>query len=148
MTLQDIKNLLQPTIEGLGYDLWGIEYLSQKHGSLLRIYIDVTRGVTIEDCEIVSQQVSAILDVEDVVPEKFRLEISSPGVPRPLFYPEQFQKYNQHEIQIKLYEPIAGQRKYSGTIIAVDQKGVRLAFNNTEQEFLFSTIAKANLTVE
>ncbi len=148
MTLQDIKNLLQPTIEGLGYDLWGIEYLSQKHGSLLRIYIDVTRGVTIEDCEIVSQQVSAILDVEDVVPEKFRLEISSPGVPRPLFYPEQFQKYDQHEIQIKLYEPIAGQRKYSGTIIAVDQKGVRLAFNNTEQEFLFSTIAKANLTVE
>ena len=148
MTLQDIKNLLQPTIEGLGYDLWGIEYLSQKHGSLLRIYIDVTRGVTIEDCEIVSQQVSAILDVEDVVPEKFRLEISSPGVPRPLFYPEQFQKYNQHEIQIKLYEPIAGQRKYSGTIIAVDQKGVRLACNNTEHEFLFSTIAKANLTVE
>ena len=148
MLQEEIEQLLAPTIEDMGYELWGCDYLSQGKHSLLRIYIDKESGIGIEDCEQVSRQVSALLDVEDPISGYYSLEVSSPGVPRHLFKAQQYGKYIGKTVQIKLYKPVDGRRKFEGTIISADESTVRLEVEGVPQEFLFSNIVKANLTVE
>lgn len=147
--IQDkIEQLLKPTIESMGYELWACEYLAQGKHSLLRVYIDKDDGIGIEDCERVSRQVSALLDVEDPIPGNYSLEISSPGIPRPLFHENQYQRYCGQDVHIKLLKPIAGKRKYTGTIMSASDGTLVLNVDGIQQEFLFSNIVKANLTVE
>ncbi|KTC64555.1 NusA-like protein (plasmid) [Legionella adelaidensis] len=146
MIQDEIEALIEPTIENMGYTLWGCEYLAQGKHSLLRIYIDKPEGIQLEDCEKVSKQVSAILDVEDPIPGNYSLEVSSPGIPKPLFYNWQFREYLGQEVNIKLYKPVGGKRKITGLIAAADEDKLTLKVNNEQQEFLFSNIVKANLT--
>lgn len=146
MIQSKIEQLLQPTISSMGYELWGCEYLPQGKHSLLRIYIDKADGIEITDCEDVSKQVSALLDVEDPIPGNYSLEISSPGVPRPLFYSEQYQRYIGELVEIKLIKPVAGKRKFEGIIESVSDNTLMLNVNNVQQAFLFSNIVKAYLT--
>lgn len=148
MIQHDIEQLIKPSIESLGYELWGLEYLAQGKHSLLRVYIDKASGITLDDCEQVSLQVSALLDVEDLISGQFNLEISSPGIPRPLFYSNQYQRYVNHTVHIKLLKPVNKQRKFSGKIVTVNDDAVTLEIDDKMQEFLFSNIVKANLTVE
>ena len=82
---QKIEALLEPTIEALGFELWGLEYLSQGRHTLLRLYIDGENGVTVDNCAEVSRHVSGVLDVEDPITGEYTLEVSSPGVDRLLF---------------------------------------------------------------
>ncbi len=146
MIQNKIEDLIRPTIESMGYELWGCEYLAQGKHSLLRIYIDKDSGIGIEDCENVSHQISAVLDVEDPITGNYSLEVSSPGIPRPLFYKSQYERYQDQDVSIKLFKPIAGQRKFMGRIIAVDENNVVLDLGDKQQDFLFSNIVKANLT--
>ncbi len=148
MIQTEIEQLIEPTIQEMGYLLWGCEYLSQGRHSLLRIYIDKEDGIGIEDCEQVSRRVSALLDVEDPIPGNYSLEVSSPGIPRPLMRPWQYQCYLGQEVHIKLFKPIAGKRKYTGSIVSADDNVLVLKLEHEQQEFLFSNIVKANLTVE
>jgi ribosome maturation factor RimP len=145
MIANEIENLLLPIIEDMGYVLWGLEHISQGRHSLLRVYIDKDSGIGIEDCERVSRQVSAMLDVEDPVSGNYRLEISSPGIPRPLFYSWQYQSYADQDVNIKLSKPFAGKRKISGTIISADDNVLILKVDEKPQEFILSNIVKANL---
>jgi len=146
-----IKNtlieLLSPVVSALGYELWGCEYLAQGKYSLLRIYIDKTSGVGIEDCEIVSRQISAVLDVEDPLPGNYNLEVSTPGIPKPLFFDWQYERYTGSEVQVKLHKPIANNRKLVGIIGSVNNTGIVLNIGQEQQEIPFSNIVKANLTV-
>ena len=148
MIKNNIDQLLRPTIEDMGYVLWGFEYLAQGKHSLLRVYIDKDDGIGIEDCEQVSRQVSALLDVEDPISGNYSLEISSPGVPRPLFHSWQYLRYTGHNVQIKLFKPVDGKRKFSGSIVSANESTLVLTINHLQQDFLFSNIVKANLTVE
>lgn len=148
MIKTDIERLLKPLIENLGYEFWGCEYLAQGKHSLLRVYIDKRNGITIEDCERVSKQVSAILDVEEPITGNYHLEISSPGIPRPLFYKEQYLHYLGHEIAIKLYKPINGSRKLSGKILSVEDETVKIENEDGQLEIQLSQIVKANLIGE
>ena len=148
MIQDEIEQLLRPTIESMGYELWGCEYLAQGKHSLLRVYIDKEDGIGIEDCEQVSRQVSAILDVEDPIPGNYSLEVSSPGIPRPMFRNWQYQRYIGQEAHIKLFKPVAGTRKFIGTIVSANDGTLVLDISGTQQDFLFSNIAKANLTAE
>jgi ribosome maturation factor RimP len=143
MIQTEIEDLIRPSIEDMGYELWGCEYLAQGKHSLLRIYIDKIDGVGIEDCERVSHQVSSILDVEDPIPGNYSLEVSSPGVPRPLFRDEQFKRYIGHSVEIKLQKPIMGKRKFVGVILSADESTLVLSVDHEQQEFLFSNIVKA-----
>ena len=147
MIREDLVQLLLPTITDMGYELWGCEYLSQGRHSLLRIYIDKADGIGIEDCQEVSKQVSALLDVEDPVPGNYSLEISSPGIPRPLFSSWQYIRYIGHEVQIKTFKPINGKRKLLGIIVSANESSVVLDINNEQQELLYSNIVKASLTI-
>lgn len=147
MMQDELVQLLSPTICDMGYELWGCEYLSQGKHSLLRIYIDKPEGIGIEDCQEVSKQVSALLDVEDPIPGNYSLEISSPGIPRPLFSSWQYQRYIGYGVQVKTFKPVNGKRKLSGTIVSASEGTVVLDINNEHHELLLSNIVKASLTV-
>lgn len=140
-----IEQLLKPLVNDMGYELWGCEYLAQGKHSVLRLYIDKPEGILVEDCEQVSHEVSALLDVEDPISGHYALEISSPGVPRPLFYNWQYQRYIGKSVQIKLYQPIEGRRKYVGSIISADDSTLVLHVDDVEKSFPISNIVKANL---
>ncbi len=87
---QQIQQMLEPTVEALGFDLWGVEYLSQGRHSVLRVYIEHEKGISVDDCAAVSEQVSGVLDVEDPITGEYTLEVSSPGMDRLLFKLEQY----------------------------------------------------------
>lgn len=148
MINNDIQTLLEPVVTSLGYELWGCEYLAQGRHSLLRIYIDKEDGIGIGDCELVSKQVAAVLDVEDPISGQYSLEISSPGIPRPLFFKQHYEQYVGSDVQIKLYKPINGSRKLSGKIASVNEDTVVLTLNDAPIEVPLSHIVKANLTGE
>ena len=147
MIQSEIEQLIQPTVEEMGYELWGCEYIPQGRHSLLRVYIDKEDGIGIEDCEQVSRRISALLDVEDPITGNYSLEVSSPGIPRPLFNKGHYHRYNGKEVQIKLFKPVDSKRKFSGTIVSLKDNILVLEIATEQQEFLFSNIVKAYLTV-
>ena len=140
-----ITELVQPTIEALGLQLWGIEHLSQGKFSLLRIYIESDEGILIEDCEKVSRQVSALLDVEDPITGEYTLEVSSPGIDRPLFALDQFQQYIGEKVNIKTRGPVNGRCKFKGTIAAVEDESVVVQIDGEDYTVSHGEIDKAVL---
>jgi ribosome maturation factor RimP len=137
--------LIGTTVQALGLELWGVELLQQGRYSLLRVYIEREEGVTIEDCEKVSRQVSALLDVEDPIAGEYTLEVSSPGVDRPLFSVEQYAKYVGSEVNLKLRRAVDGRRKFKGQIIKVSGDIVGLLVEGTEYDLEHSEIEKASI---
>ena len=140
-----VTELVDPTIQALGLELWGIELLQQGRYSLLRIYIEREEGVTIEDCEKVSRQVSALLDVEDPIAGEYTLEVSSPGVDRPLFSIEQYEQYVGSEVNLKMRRPQDGRRKFKGQIIQVSGDVVSLSVEGTQFELEYPEIESASI---
>lgn len=146
MIKTDIQQLIQPLISDLGYQLWGVEYFSQGKHSLLRIYIDKETGINLEDCETVSRNISALLDVEDPISGNYSLEVSSPGLSRPLFTKDQYLRFLGSEVQLRLTKPMDGRKKLTGTLQSVEEDSMTLAMGNKVYVVLFSQILKANLT--
>ena len=140
-----ITELIDTTIQALGLDLWGVELLQQGKYSLLRIYIEREEGVTIEDCEKVSRQVSALMDVEDPIAGEYTLEVSSPGLDRPLFRIEHYSQYVGSEVDLKLRRPLDGRRKFKGQIIKVSGGIVGLLVEGFEYDLELSDIEKASI---
>ncbi|MBM2829896.1 MAG: ribosome maturation factor RimP [Gammaproteobacteria bacterium] len=140
-----LVRLLEPVVHALGYEMLGIEHSPGGRGSLLRIYIDSESGIKLEDCERVSEQVTGILDVNDPVRGSYRLEISSPGFDRPLFTLDHFRRFIGHQARLRLNEKIAGRRKISGEIMAVNQENVELKFEGTNYQIPADIIEKARL---
>lgn len=137
--------MIGTTVQALGLELWGVELLQQGRYSLLRVYIEREEGVTIEDCEKVSRQVSALLDVEDPIAGEYTLEVSSPGVDRPLFSIEQYAQYVGSEVNLKLRRALEGRRKFKGQIIKVSGDIVGLLVEGTEYDLEYSDIEKASI---
>jgi len=150
-TVNQLQLSLSPIVEGLGYELLGMEWHGQGKHALLRLYIDHERGIGIEDCETVSRQLSAFLDVEDLIPGQYRLEVSSPGLDRPLFNLEQVARFIGEDVKLKCYSDINGQKKFVGRIDSVlpesDEVVVALA-DGTHITVPFSNIARANLVAK
>ncbi len=145
-----IRQLLGPILGSLGLSLWDMEF--QKHGPqwLLRIYIDrETSGVTLNDCETVSRDLGAALDVEDIIPHAYTLEVSSPGLDRKLTKPEHFIRFAGSAIKVKTYQQINGQRVFHGKLIGLAGETLRVELETgTVMEIPFRDIAKASLEVE
>ena len=144
-SVNKVAQLVSPTVEALGLQLWGIEHTSQGKYSVLRIYIERDIGVTIEDCEQVSRQVSAILDVEDPIAGEYALEVSSPGTDRLLFTVEQFQHYCGEEVDIRLRSPVDGRRKFRGMLQGVVNRVVQIEVEGSFLELPYEEIEKANI---
>ncbi len=143
--LEQLQALLAPVVEALGYECWGLEYMSQGRHSLLRIYIDHANGVLVEDCEKVSRQVSGVLDVEDPISSEYTLEVSSPGMDRPLFTLEQFAKHAGELVKIKLRSPYEGRRNFQGPLRGVEEQDVVVLVDDHEYLLPIDLIDKANI---
>jgi ribosome maturation factor RimP len=140
-----LTRLLQPLIQDLGYEFVGLEHSSNPKNRVVVIYIDRPEGITVDDCENVSREVAALLDVEDPIPGHYSLEVSSPGLDRPLFTLEQFERFSGEEVKVSLYAPLEGRRKFKGRILGVANGRVRLDQDGTEVELDMGNIAKARL---
>jgi ribosome maturation factor RimP len=128
-----------------GYECWGVEFLSQGRHSLLRVYIDQPDGVLVEDCEKVSRQISGVLDVEDPIASEYTLEVSSPGMDRPLFTLEQFAKHVGEQVKIKLRSPFDGRRNFQGLLRCVEEQDVVVLVDDHEYLLPIDLIDKANI---
>lgn len=145
-----IRQLLDPILASLGLTLWDLEFQRQGPQWLLRIYIDRESGVTLKDCESVSRDLSAALDVEDIIAHAYSLEVSSPGLDRTLSKPEHFTRFAGSTVKIKVYQPIDGQKVFRGTLLGTSDAGnVRVEIAaGTIMEFALSAITKASLEIE
>ena len=146
---QELQAILEPAINVLGCELVGIEFIPQGRRSLLRIYIDKPSGVTIDDCSDVSHQVSAILDVEDLIREQYTLEVSSPGLDRPLFKREHFERFNGSLAKLRLHLPHEGRRNFTGRLAGMTDSGaVQIEVDGETYAFDIDEIDKARLVPE
>jgi ribosome maturation factor RimP len=149
-TAEQIRGLLDPILASLGLSLWDMEL--QKHGPawLLRIYIDREgKGVTLDDCEAVSRDLGAALDVEDIILHAYTLEVSSPGLDRRLSKPEHFARFRGSAVKIKTYQLINGQKVFEGRLLGLSGDGVKVELGpGSVVEIPMGDIAKASLVVE
>ena len=143
--LEQLQDILTPVIEALGYQCWGIEYIAQGRHSLLRVYIDHDNGIFIDDCETVSRQLSAVLDVEDPISAEYTLEVSSPGMDRPLFTLEQFAAFVGEQVKIRLRSPVEERRNFQGLIRSVEDQDVVVQVDEYEYLLPIDLIEKANI---
>ena len=140
-----LLKLIEPVVEGLGYECVGIEYNPHPKHGLLRIFIDREQGVGMEDCTAVSHQVSGVLDVEDPIAGEYNLEVSSPGMDRPLFKIEHFKQFIGHRAKVNLFKPVEGRRNITGLIEKVDDGDVYLQQDGQVYVVPFQTMSKARL---
>lgn len=143
---QQLVELLQPVVEAMGYEFWGLEYIAKGKDSVLRIFIDGESGVNVDDCAAVSRQVSGVMDVEDPITSEYNLEVSSPGLDRPLFTLEHFERYVGEFVDIKLRYAFEGRRKFKGKLVGIeDGEDIVVHVDNHEYLLPIDSIDKANL---
>ncbi|MCH7881573.1 MAG: ribosome maturation factor RimP [Proteobacteria bacterium] len=141
--------MFEPVIRSMGYELVGIEISGGSQHSTLRVYIDREEGVNVEDCAAISHQISGILDVEEPFQQAFDLEISSPGVDRPLFNQEDYERFTGRMAKIRMAVPLDGRRNFKGELQGISQsRYVKIKVDNEGYELPLSDIAKANLIGE
>lgn len=144
LTVPNIEQLLLPGAEALGYELVAVE-MSGGDSSILRIYIDTENGVTVDDCTKASRQFSAILDVEDPISNKYTLEVSSPGMDRPLAKPEHFQQVVGQDVKIKMTTLINGRRRFTGELIEANDEFAVVEVDGEQSELPYDQMDKARL---
>ena len=145
---QNLQEMLQGAVEDLGCELWGIECQRAGRFMTVRLFVDKEGGVTVDDCADVSRQVSAILDVEDPIADKYNLEVSSPGLDRPLFTLSQFERYIGQDIAVHLRIPVMERRKWQGKLERIENDMVILIVDGQEQVLVFGNIQKANVVAK
>ncbi len=143
-----LTNMLEDAVAAVGFELLGVEFIRAGKHSTLRVYIDSENGVDVDDCADVSHQVSAILDIEDPINTEYNLEISSPGMDRPLFKPSHYEQVVSQTVSVKLQVPIDGRRNYKGTLLRCDEHGFEIQVDNQTFTLTYNNVMKANLVPE
>jgi ribosome maturation factor RimP len=133
----------------MGYELVGVELVRRgAAGLLFRVYIDQPEGITLDDCAAVSHQLSGVLDVEDPIRERYQLEVSSPGMDRPLYTPTHYARFEGHKARLKLAEPRDGRRNYTGVLRGIEGGVVRIEVEGQMFEVPFDHVESARLVPE
>jgi ribosome maturation factor RimP len=132
--VDELRALIEPVVSGMGFVLWGVEYVASGKFSTLRIYIDHEDGINVDNCADVSRQISAVMDVEDPISTNYTLEVSSPGMDRPLFSVEQYEQSKGEWVDIKLRNAFEGRRNFKGVINGVE--GDEVVIQVDGEEFL------------
>jgi ribosome maturation factor RimP len=140
--------LIEPLVGRLGYELVELEHAAGRGSAVVRLFIDRPEGVGLEDCERVSREVSALLDVEDPIPTAYSLEVSSPGFDRVLRTPAHFARFVGSRLAVELTVARAGRRRYTGTLVSTDEAGIALEVDGERVAISLSEIGKARLTGE
>ena len=145
---QKLTDLLRPSVEETGKELLGVEFISAGNNSVLRIFIDHENGIDVDDCAEVSRQVGAMLDVEDPISSEYNLEVSSPGVDRPLFELSHFEAVIGQTINVKLGMPLNGRRKFKGLLVALEDNKLIVDVDGIDYELAITNVNKANLVAK
>jgi len=138
--------LIEPVLGRLGYELVELEYAAGRSQAVVRLFIDKPEGITVDDCERVSRDTAALLDVEDPIPTAYTLEVSSPGFDRLLRTPAHFERFVGSRVFVELKVPRAGRKRYTGVLQAAGAKGIELEVDRQKVEIAFEEIGKARLT--
>ena len=145
----ELTATIRSAVAALGYELLGVEYLARPQaGHLLRLYIDAEGGIGLDDCERVSHQVSGVLDVENPIRGDYALEVSSPGLDRPLFELAHFARFVGHQARVRLQSPLDGRSNFRGTIEAVEGEEVVLQVEGEPVRLPFARMSSARLIPE
>ena len=142
---EQLQAMIAPAVTALGYELWGVEFHSHSHLPVLRVFIDSENGINVDDCAAASRQISGVLDVEDPISSEYTLEVSSPGMDRPLFTLDQFQRYLGEWIKVKLRAPFEGRRNFRGRLTGVEGDEVIVVVDAHEYLLPIELIDKANV---
>jgi len=143
--MTDLRGLLEPSIESLGYELLLLEQTHNEKDAVLRVYIDAPGGILLEDCEQVSRQISLILDLEDPIRGTYALEVSSPGADRPLVKAEHFKRVIGEEVRILARDYILGRRRFKGRLVSVDDEQLLVEVDGEDYDIPLSGIETARL---
>ena len=138
--------LIEPLVGRLGYELVELEHTAGRGSAMVRVFVDRPEGVGLEDCERVSREVSALLDVEDPIPTAYRLEVSSPGFDRVLRTQAHFARFVGSRVHVELAVPREGRRRYTGQLLSADEAGIALEVDGQRVPVSFAEIGKARLT--
>ncbi len=146
----EMQTAVSRVVEGLGYELCGVLYRAGSRGGqgLLRVYIDQEQGISVDDCSRVSRQISAALDVLDPITGRYLLEVSSPGLDRPLFEAHQFMRFLGREIRIELWNPLDGRRRWRGELLGVQGEEIALRADGAEVRVALAGVREARLVPE
>ena len=145
---EKLVGLVEPLLSGLGYELVDLECSGSRGSSLVRIFIDRAAGVGIEDCELISREVSALLDVHDPVPTAYRLEVSTPGFDRVLRTPAHFARFQGAQLEVELAVPRDGRRRYTGRLLQSNASGLELAVDGAQVALAYPEVFRARLVPE
>lgn len=149
MDRDGIGEIIERVTSREGLELVHWEAVGPRNHFVLRIYIDKPGGVNHGDCEAVSNQVGLLLDVEDLIPHKYTLEVSSPGVERGLYKPKDYERFAGSRVKLKIAAPINGQRNFRGRLVGIDQDRVSFDADGVGLiEIPYGSIVKANIEYE
>jgi ribosome maturation factor RimP len=142
---QKLTELLTPAVEALGFEMVGVEFVRAGKHSTLRLYIDHESGITVENCAEVSHQAGAILDVEDPISTEYNLEVSSPGMDRPLFKEEHYQRFIGENVSVRLRIPQNNRRGFKGKLLACEDGQISIEVDGQRYELAIINIDKGQL---
>ncbi|MEM9100827.1 MAG: ribosome maturation factor RimP [Pseudomonadota bacterium] len=145
LAFEKLSKIIKPAVEAAGYQFWGLEYNAHGHRKLLRVYIDSENGINVDDCAAASHQISGVLDVEDPINAEYVLEVSSPGLDRPLFIEDHYKVYIGQKVVLRLRLPKDGRRRISGQISHVGAGYVEVIQDEQSIKIPINSISKANL---
>ena len=145
MLRDTLETRLAPLVEGLGYELWELEYSPGRGNGFLRLYIDAAAGITLDDCERVSRAVSEVLDAEDPIPGQYTLEVSSPGLERPLRTAQHFARFVGETVSVETVQAIEGRRRFKGALTAAGADTVEVEVDGKRWTLPLGGIRKAHL---
>jgi len=143
-----LDDIVKNTVEGLGFELWGYEYRPHSESALLRIFIEKEQGINVDDCASVSRQIGAVLDVENIIPVAYILEVSSPGMDRVLFKSEQYQGYLGQTLKIRTRIRLDDRRNFKGSLVSASESVVTIKVDNQEFEIPYESIDRARLVLD
>jgi len=148
MLRDQLLELLEPVVGGLGYELWELEYVTRPGGGLLRVYIDSDAGIGLDDCERVSRAVSAVMDQADPIAAAYTLEVSSPGLDRVLRTQRHFARCIDALVRVELSTPLNGRKRFSGRLMSVQPGQITLQVDDDRVELPIEAIHKARVVPE
>ncbi|MCG2634138.1 MAG: ribosome maturation factor RimP [Gammaproteobacteria bacterium] len=145
---QDLNKIVASAVEAVGYELVLLEMEARRGGMLLRVFIDGPRGIAVEDCARASRQIEGVLTVEEAVSGDYTLEVSSPGLDRPLVTPAHFQRFVGEQVKVKSWAAHAGQRNLRGRLLDADAEAIKLGLDGDSVLIPYSDIKSARLVPE
>ena len=144
-----IEEIVQPIVDAKNFEIVDIEYVKEAGEYYLRVYLDKEGGISLSDCEVVSRELSEILDKKDPIKDNYFLEVSSPGLDRPLKKDKDFERYAGRDVEVKLYKPLNGTKQLEGELVGLtEDKKIKVIIDDNEVEFDKKDVAVIKLAIK